>query len=61
MTMTDEVTATNPRLEDGRAVVDVSATMHMGEGAPPYQMQFTEGVTVLKDGSIGDYFVEQQK
>jgi len=57
---TDSVTASNPRIENGRAIVDVAATMDMGGGGPPFQLAFIEGVIVGENGARGDYFVELQ-
>ena len=55
---TDVATGSNPRIEQGRAIVDVTVTMNMGGDAPPTQLDFVEGVIVRHGGERGDYFVD---
>ena len=54
---TDTVAASQPRVENNRAIVDVKSSMDMG-GEQPFDMAFIEGVEIEEDGTRGLYFVE---
>ena len=52
----DVVTASNPRIDGDRALVDVSSEMDGGTWTQT--LEFHEGVYIEEDGSMGAYFVE---
>jgi hypothetical protein len=54
---TDVITASNLRIEEDRALMDIHDVMDMGGGST-YEMDFYEGTYIQEDGSMGDYFIE---
>ena len=59
-TWTDELAASNPRLENGRAIVDVAEAMHFSFPRPMnYALRMIEGYYVNADGSAGAHFYQQ--
>lgn len=52
----DTITASNPRIEEDRALVDVASVMDGGTWTQ--ELEFLEGVYIEDDGSVGAYFFE---
>ena len=55
-TWTDDITASNPRIDNDRALVDILDVMDGGNWTS--EVSFHEGVYIAEDGSVGDYFIE---
>ncbi len=53
---TDVISATNPRSEENRALVDISDEMDGGRWQQT--VTFNEGVYISEDNGVGDYFME---
>jgi hypothetical protein len=59
MAWTDTIKAENAQVKNGRAFVTTSDEMRFeGRKGPPFKVAGTEGYFLLKDGGLGDYFIE---